>query len=173
MNRVPYFGLLAIALAAIGIGMWLFPGISVQLDTLVIALVGVIILMVGYHRYMQARRSERVQAAVGDVEERPPIHTPGDTLDRGWDDYRFEAVATSTVALNMNCTEEEALELLASGEWTDDPVAASYFSRTKPPIRRIPFLEDLLSDRPKRDPRHQAAIELARLADIDGRDENT
>lgn len=138
MNRLLYFGVLTIALAGFGIAMWLFPDLTLQFDTAFIAVIGVIILAIGYHRYIRARGSERDQTDVANVEERPPVRTPGDILDESWDEYRFEEVATAVIAAKEGCTHEEAFERLSSGDWTDDRLASSYFGATgpTPPIRR-------------------------------------
>lgn len=124
------FGLLAIVLAAVGLAMAAAPGLALEVGALAIALLGFVFLAVGYERYLQAKRTERERTEVSEVEERPPMVTPGDALDATWDEYRFEAIAAAVVADAYGCGREEADRLLATGDWTDNQYAAAYFDET-------------------------------------------
>ncbi len=133
MRRPFLYSLVAIALAAIAFVVSLGIGLPFEMRAAIIALVGVGVLVIGYIRYLSAKRTERTFASVGVVEDLPPIITPGDDLDQRWDEYRFEAIVIGVVADANGCTEEEAINQLRDGSWTDDPIAAAYFSRQPPP----------------------------------------
>ena len=142
MSRRSAVGLVVLLLAAVGFTMAAVPSLALEIGTLAIAVVGVVTLLAGYERYQRVKRVERVQTAVGDVEDRPPVVTPGDRLDRRRDEYRIEALAAAVIAYHHGCSRQEALDLLETGEWTDDEVAAYYFDETgrTPPRRALRWM---------------------------------
>lgn len=169
MSRTSAFGLLALLLAASAAALVLVPGLALEVDTLLLAGVGAIVLAVGYERYLQAKRTERSTFDVEDVDHRPPILTPGDTLDDRWDDYRFEAIAATVLVSARGCTRAEADDLLETGAWTDDPVAAAYFSEVveAPRQRTRPWLPLGLRRADRTTQRVHAVAALADLAGVD------
>lgn len=172
MNRLVYFGILSLVSAAIGTAMWLYPEVSVRLDTTVIALSGLVILLVGLHRYLLVRGTAKQQTDVANIEERPPTPTPGASLDEQWDEYRFESIAAAVVANERGCSRNEALTLLAEGTWTDDPIAASYFAEGDPgepsPLARLGLR---VGAQGQRKARRRAVFDLAERMGIQPREE--
>ncbi|MFW6376714.1 MAG: DUF7269 family protein, partial [archaeon] len=83
--------------------------------------------------------------------------------------YRqLRSVAIETIRQRMNCSEDEAADLLEAGTWTDDPNAAAFFGADEAPQTRS-LLDTLrgigqVETRFQRDFRH-AAYALCRLAE--------
>lgn len=137
MSWLRTFGYIAIVLAGLGLIMAVQPSLAVDVGAIAIAVTGVVILVVAYERYQRAKRTDRDQAELDAVEERTPLVTPGDRLDERWDEYRFEAAAAGTIAADRGISTADAINLLKTGEWTDDHLAAAYFSPTAVPRSRV------------------------------------
>ncbi len=120
----------AILSAAIGVMMVVDPGMAaiIRGDTFALALVGLVMVILGYVRYRRAKANERSRYEPDTLEEYPPIATPGDTFDKTWEHHRFELAAIRTLVRSTGCSETEAEQMLHDASWTDDPFAAAYFS---------------------------------------------
>lgn len=128
MRAETIYGLLAIVLSGVALAIVFMEGLPLEARIGVLGLVGAVVLIIGYERYLRAKRTDRQSIAVESVEEPPPVTTPGDRFEDGWDTYRFESLAIAAVADSQGCSHERAKQLLKDGEWTDDPYAAAYFS---------------------------------------------
>lgn len=170
MNRALIYGLLTLLFAALAIAMAAMPGVAPSTEVGVLLLVGVLILLGAYERYIRAKNAERETAEVPAVEETSDIQTPGDRFERRWDDYRFESMAVAVVAKREGCSVDQAQSLLDRGVWTDDPYAAAYFGDatvSDPPP--MPGVVPFLTRQPTREELRQRTIEeLARMAGVRG-----
>lgn len=128
MRPETIYGLLAIVLSGVTLAIVFMEGLPLEARIGVLGLVGAVVLLISYERYLRAKRTERQSIGVEGVEESPPVTTPGDRFEDGWDAYRFESLAIAAVADSQGCTQEHAKQLLKDGDWTDDPYAAAYFS---------------------------------------------
>ena len=148
--------LVAVGVAAVAVGLVaaVDRGVASALDpsTTVVTLIGALGVVQGV-RYANARRDrERRAAAPGDPERRAPATVPGAALDERVDRAtgsalrghrarrelrgRTRELAVAAVARDRNVPTEAAVDLVESGEWTDDATAAAFLSRGAPyPVR--------------------------------------
>lgn len=136
-----------LALAA-GVAVVVDPGLAAIVDaqrTLVYA-VGAITALFALGAIQRRRRATIEQAETPDPEDRATLRSPGDDVDAalrtgnvgprtraapGGDSLRdrVRTVAVARLVDRENCTPEAAESMLEAGTWTDDPLAAAYFSQ--------------------------------------------
>lgn len=165
-------GLIVAALVALVAGTYVLaqPGIvsDFTADTLVIYLVGAGMILLGFVRTVRGRHRRRQAVDLGDPESLVEYPTPGDSLDRAWDDFRFRTVAKQVIQRSRGCSEEEAATLLETGQWTDDPVASAYFRSQAPlPEARDPERARKLIAAASRERRRRALEALADMVRFD------
>ncbi|WP_323191786.1 DUF308 domain-containing protein [Halostella sp. PRR32] len=106
-----------------------------------VTIVGAIALLQGFRAVQLRRRKEVVEFETPDPETRPTLPTPGDELGhnlRSHDrrhsdrqkriDERLETAAIEGIVYAQDCSEDEARDALERGTWTDDPIAAAFFT---------------------------------------------
>jgi hypothetical protein len=147
-----------------------------------VTLVGVIALLQGYRVVRLRRRKQVTEFETPDPETRPTLPTPGDDLGqnfgtrgRNWSarreriSDRLETAAVEGITYAEDCSEAEAREALENGTWTDDPIAAAFFTddipRSVPVLTRVKHTLSLRS-RYDRQARH-AAHAIADLYGVD------
>ena len=142
--------LVAVGVAAIAVGFVaaVDRGVAAAVDpsAVMVTLVGALGVLQGV-RYANGRRNrQRHAASPGEPERRRPATVPGAALDeriarategvrsgrraRREVSDRIRALAVATVARARSVPAETAAELVESGEWTDDPTAAAFLSRS-------------------------------------------
>jgi hypothetical protein len=177
---------LGIAVAVAGIAIVVDPGLAglVPSSRLFVIVAGVFILFQGVRVTRARRRTEFPEASLR-------VPTPGEEHDeslertqvasfkdtRGQtsaqdDAYQLlRSVAIETITQRRGCSEEEAIEILEAGTWTDDPHAAAFFGADRDrgmvsvldALRRVGQAETKF----QREFRH-AAYALQRLAEGEG-----
>lgn len=162
MNRRTVYVAAALVTGAIAGAMLVDPGLAGAMGghTIILIVLGLVMLFVGYGRYHLARKRERPVTTMEDPERRPPMVTPGATLDERWDEYRLTALAIAVLRRTRGCREAKAKQLLNSGAWTDDAEAAAYFSTEVAAPRGL--LDRLRPRRRRRRQRERAVDQLAR-----------
>lgn len=136
----------ATLLALLALAMVVYPPLAryIPANGVLIFLAGLAFLYLGLKTARERYRSEVELAEVGDPETTPDLPTPGDDFDdrlaemRGFANYarqhreevreRLSAAALDAVQRRRGCSREAAEGVLASGEWTDDPYAAGFFT---------------------------------------------
>jgi len=112
-----------------------------------LVLVGAAILLQGLRVVNRRRTEPPEELETPDTELQLELPTPGDDVDA---DLRFLAeerrydrerrrrtrtrlreAAVEAVARRRGCSTEEAREIVERGEWTDDPLAASFFTTVR------------------------------------------
>lgn len=141
-------------------------------ETLLVV-VGVLAVVQGVRVTMQRRRHAPRQATTPDPETLQDLPVPGDDLDetlatvrrrpprslgpraakslrrrRERIRSRIEAAAVETVVRQHGCTRERARLALETGEWTDDPYAAAFFTGELTGVGRGEWLRRRLSSEP-------------------------
>jgi hypothetical protein len=184
---------LGIAVAVAGIAIVVDPGLAglVPSSRLFVIVAGVFILFQGVRVTRARRRTEFPEAETPDFEASLRVPTPGEEHDeslertqvasfkdtRGQtsaqdDAYQLlRSVAIETITQRRGCSEEEAIEILEAGTWTDDPHAAAFFGADRDrgmvsvldALRRVGQAETKF----QREFRH-AAYALQRLAEGEG-----
>jgi hypothetical protein len=147
-----------------------------------VTLVGVLALLQGYRVVRLRRRNEVAEFETPDPETRPTLPTPGDDLGRNLRARgrhrtarrerigdRLETAAIEGITYAEDCSVEAAHEALEHGTWTDDPIAAAFFTDGVP--RSVPVLTRIrhtlsLRARFDRQARH-AAHAIADLYGVD------
>ncbi|WP_440010607.1 DUF7269 family protein [Halomicrococcus sp. SG-WS-1] len=116
---------------------------AVANDYVLVAAIAVVGLVVATAALVTGRASNVEQAAMPTPEEPTSVPPPGREFDAALDSWRFrlplvgrrrraavrerlEATAVATVSRERNCSREVARKLVATGEWTDDPLVAAY-----------------------------------------------
>lgn len=136
----------AILAAAVGLALAVDPGLLAEPDVgeWAVALLGAVALAYALDPLYRRHRHER-RVATGPEPETPPTpKTPGDGVDdlvtaaasgdpradgrRRKLRVRLHEAAVAAVERRENCETDSAREMIESGAWTDDPVAASYFA---------------------------------------------
>ena len=142
-----------IGLAAAGLGLAIVAGVPIRLfsmQEIFITLVGLLALFQG-GRYASDRFGVEPRATqTGDPELRNQVPVPGDDADASLglpreltdsgsfrrEDVRnrFRSVAVETMVARRICNRKEAESRIASGEWTDDPIASRFLADDSDPI---------------------------------------
>ncbi|MFB6151121.1 MAG: hypothetical protein ABEJ40_04880 [Haloarculaceae archaeon] len=178
---------LGVALAVVGLAAVAVPSLAtgIPADDTVVFAVG-LLLVLGGLRQVQRRRSTTFDyAEAPDVERVVELPTPGDELDRRFEQFSalqyrksdrervrssVADLAAETLQRRFGYSESEAEEALRRGTWTDDPFAASFFSRQPPDVGAVGQAREILQNRSAYAHRaHAAASELHRIAVGDGR----
>ncbi|SNR40140.1 DUF7269 family protein [Halorubrum vacuolatum] len=128
---------------------------TIAFSTVAVTLVGAFAVVQGLRYANARRRAERRSLDPGEPERRVQAVVPGTEFDSdltraiGTSPRRYglrkrlrervRAVAITATARERNCSTARAADLVATGEWTDDPVAAAFLSpeRTAPIGHRI------------------------------------
>lgn len=153
--------LLAAGVVAVVLGLALVavPGLAggVAVSRILVYVIGVIALLVALARIQRRRKSERTQTTTPEPETPTGLPRPGSDVDtrirnlrrltgggrveseRQELDARLEELAVRVVARREDLTREEARSRLVDGSWTDDPLAAAYFSEDVELTRRQRF----------------------------------
>jgi len=172
-----------VVLALVGLVALAVPSVTTTLptDETVVSILGGVLLL-GAAREIQRRRDASFEyAETSDTEVTVELPTPGDDFDRRLetitvtrynqlqrqsirDDVREVAVAT--LQRRERCTEDEAQVMLDEGTWTDDPFAASFFTRRPPKTSARNRIRELFSSTPPFQRRAVSAVrEVHRLAE--------
>lgn len=181
---------IGIAVAVAGIAMVVDPALASYVPTtqVFVLVAGVLILFQGVRIVRGRRRTEFSEAETPDLEASLRVPTPGDDIDETLESvkvvtfkdtmgrsmsqnevYRdLRSVAIETISQRMNCSEDEAVEMLHEGTWTDDQNAVAFFGADKNP-EQVSLLDTLrgignVETSFQRDYRH-AAYALCRLAE--------
>lgn len=142
-NRVALVG--GVVAGVAGIALAAAPSLlALPVGEAAVGLLGVVALVYALMPLADRRGSERRQADAPTPEEVPTVDAPGDDVDRllavaGTTGprtadrrhrlrERLTRAAVRSIRRHEDCSVETARETLATGEWTDDPVAASYFT---------------------------------------------
>lgn len=171
------------AVALVGLVALVVPSVTTSLptDDTVVTILAVVLLLGAVREIHRRRQTTFDYTETSDTELTLELPTPGDELDRDLSRVtvtRFNqvqrqhirdeirAVAVETIERRERCSEEVAESMLQDGTWTDDPFAASFFTRRPPRITRRKRLRELLSSTPPFKRRAVAAIEAVhRLAE--------
>jgi hypothetical protein len=121
--------------------------------------VGLLALVQGVRYALDRRATERRWTSLGEPERRYRPPTPGDDFDRRTNVSRLpvaslrrirtrlrEAAVASMVAQGV--TPDDADDRIAQGEWTDDPVAASFLQVGSTPVPLRDRIRALVDGRP-------------------------
>lgn len=135
---------LGAAVAALGVLVLVVPGLAgaVFAREFHLSLVGLLALVQGGRVLREGWRTDLDRAETGDPELVEGVPTPGDDFDdalatagrvhvlegRGEVEERLERAAREVLQRRRECAPEEARRRLAEGDWTDDPLAASFFA---------------------------------------------
>lgn len=142
---------LGAAVAVLGLAALAWPGLATPLPAseTVVVIVGGLLVLGAVSQFQRRRHAEIERADTPDVEASIDLPTPGDEFDRRLNalpamrharserEHLRDAVgdaAVETIRRRERCSREEAAAILREGDWTDDPVAASFFTRR--PARR-------------------------------------
>lgn len=138
---------IAIVTLATGVGLMFTPDVATQVPgSMIVAEVAALLSVVLGAWLVRTRyNTETRDASIPDVERRMTYPTPGEEVDRllyrmlnlreGLIEYRQEIeervgdIARAILMTRFECSSEQAVEMLREGSWTDDPQAASFFSR--------------------------------------------
>jgi len=135
---------LGAVLAVAGLAVFLVPSLggAAAVGQFYVGAVGVIALLQGGRYARDAWRSPLVGADTGDPELVSGVPTPGDDFDealaatfevhslegRKEVEERLDPVARAVLERRRDWSAAEAERRLAAGDWTDDPLAAAFFS---------------------------------------------
>ncbi len=157
-----------------------------------LAVLGVLALLQAGRVVIDRRGASRDRVETPDPETEQDLPTPGDDLDatlaavrrrtptvsrraersrrrrRETVRERIESAAVETIVRQHGCTRESARRALSTGEWTDDPDAAAFFTGDPEGVGRRGRLRRALAPEPpySRRARH-AADAVAALADAE------
>ncbi|NHN47772.1 hypothetical protein G9464_09205 [Halostella sp. JP-L12] len=177
---------IGVAAAAVGFAFLLAPEFAGYIDTSegLLVVVGVVALLQGLRVVSRRRRSRVTEFDTPDPETRQSLPTPGDDFDddlavrrgRHWAarrervSKRLEAAAVEAITYAEDCSEAAAREALGAGTWTDDPVAAAFFSDSLPASASLwTRIRETVSLRPRFDRRaKRAAHAVADLYEVSG-----
>ncbi|WP_433633867.1 DUF7269 family protein [Halomicrococcus sp. NG-SE-24] len=156
MSDRPLLTAAGVLAAAWGIAALFAPQLAavVSTDYLFVRLVGVLALLQGVRVVQERRRGSIDQAETGDPETTVSVPTPGGEFDEslrrvhdGARKSRFksrkrirkrlESAVVDAIVQREGCSSDEAREVVKSGEWTDDPYAASFVGGPDPPRRPL------------------------------------
>lgn len=170
MTRRRLLAGIGLVLAAFGVVLAIAPALSAAISAhvIVMLLVGALMAILGYMRYRRASQRDRPDFDMDDPEERPPVLTPGANLDAHWDRYRTLTLAVTVLQAAHGCSAVRARELLATGEWTENPIAAEYFQEmdTDPPARTYGVMDEFFQQSSQSGRQREAALlELYRMTD--------
>ncbi|WP_267642766.1 DUF7269 family protein [Haloarchaeobius amylolyticus] len=136
---------LGVAIAGVAFALVLFPQVAagMSMGEAILVVLGVLALVQGVRIGASRLRTRYVQAETPDPEQSQELPTPGDEFDdllreaggdrRRMDSReqvatRLERAAIATIARTQSCSLSEARRRVESGEWTDDPYAAAFFT---------------------------------------------
>ena len=125
---------------------------SVGADDALLTMLGLLALLLAVRAIQQRRRAERVVGEPPTPEIGLQSAVPGDEIDedigrlargsrrrtiggRREIHDRIGELAISVLMRRERCSRDEAIDLLETGEWTDDPIAASFLGTVRPPYR--------------------------------------
>lgn len=146
MTRRPVAMALGVAVAAVGLAAVVQPSLLGRLPAAdpLVGVLGLVALAFALATAGGSRRVQRRQAPDPEPEALPTVAPPGDDLDRllaaadsggaRGDDRRHRLrrqlrdAAVRAVQRREGCDVETARAAVEEGTWTDDPVAASYFT---------------------------------------------
>lgn len=137
---------LGLVLALAGLAMFFVPSLAaaVPLNEPGIWFVAAAIAVYGLYALNDRYTSEVTVAETDDPESAIELTSPGDDFDARLAEIarghrasanrdavreRLESAAVETIARHYGCSRDRAIELLDTGEWTDDPLAAVFFTR--------------------------------------------
>jgi len=135
---------IGVILAIAGLAVFLVPSLggAAAVGQFYVGAVGAIALLQGGRYARDAWRSPLVGADIGDPELVSGVPTPGDDFDealaatfevhsldgRKEVEARLDPVARAVLERRRDWSAAEAERRLAAGDWTDDPLAAAFFS---------------------------------------------
>ncbi len=115
----------------------------VSVHTVLLGLLGFLLLVFGFARFQRAKSVARFEQTTDTPERVIQVDVPGDDIDRQLASFdrpkkeyeitlltledRLRRATNDVIRRERACSEEQADQLLISGEWTEDPVAAGYF----------------------------------------------
>lgn len=106
-------------------------------DDVFLYLLGFGMIFLGFIRAYRGRHRHRQAFDPGDPEALGDVAPLGTGLDAAWDDFRFETIAIQIITRTEGCSDAEARRQLEAGTWTDDAVAAAYFTAEGLPEREL------------------------------------
>jgi hypothetical protein len=145
MNSDTVLSVVGIALVGVGFAMMVVPGLAgvFQTNELYVTLIGIGFALQTARIANSRRRNPYEQAETADPEIAQDLPTPGEEFDellaeaganrknkrqRETVRERLEAAAVAVIVRRDGVSREAALEQLETGEWTDDPYAAAFFT---------------------------------------------
>jgi uncharacterized repeat protein (TIGR01451 family) len=155
-----------VLLAAVGAVLLVTTDLAALLpaNDVLVAVVGGVAALAGVVLLRRRRGADRVAGETGDPELPVPAPAPGDRFDRQLDRVdrlgsapvrtrqrirrRLHDAAVAAVRRRRRVSEGAARELVAAGEWTDDPHAAVFVGDGAPPpslVERVPAVVSLQS----------------------------
>ncbi len=181
-----------VASAVGGVVLVARPGLATFGERSLLVGLGVLALVQGGRVALDRRGASQEVAETPDPETEQDLPVPGDDLDealsavrrrtatvsrgakrsrrqrRATVRERIETAALDTIVRQYGCTRERARRALETGEWTDDPDAAAFFTGDLDGVGPRGRLRRMLASEPpfSRRARH-AADAVARLADAD------
>lgn len=183
--------LLIVSAGAIAIGGLVLaqPALAehVSVHNILLGILGVGMILLGLARLQRARSVSRPERRTGTPERIIQVASPGGEVDtqmasfdrprkeyevtlNALDDRLFRA-ATQVIKRERACGDEEAAKAIRTGDWTDDPVAAGYFSTETheviPTDWRERFRLEVAPDRVRRDRLARTMVALAEEAGIE------
>ncbi|WP_435360524.1 DUF7269 family protein [Haloarchaeobius sp. DFWS5] len=137
--------IVGVAVAALAFTLVAFPGIAADMSAseTILVFVGAIALLQGVRIGSSRLKTPYEQVETPDPERSQELPTPGDDLDellraagssrraaesRASVSERLEKVTVTTIARTQGCSLAEARRRIDTGEWTDDPYAAAFFT---------------------------------------------
>ncbi len=165
MNRSTLAGL-GVLVAACGIGLLLVPGLAASLATGTSVLYAMALVSFLYGLSVADDRA-RAEVEGHDLEERetvqelPPVGTEFREemeLVRARSSFEsqqlhqsitedLQRIAVEVVSRREGCSERRARELLERGAWTDDPIAAEFFSKSGLRMSTAELLSEMVGRR--------------------------
>lgn len=148
---------LGVVVAVIGLFAFVDPTLAgaIFANEFYVSVIGLIALLQAGRVVRDARRSPVDYAETGDPELVEGVPTPGDGFDEALEsthdvhsfqgmgevEDRLEQIGPAVLERRLDCSPAEANERLEAGSWTDDPLAAAFFSDEA--SDRIPLLTRL------------------------------
>lgn len=132
-----------VGLLVIGIVALVVPGfLALNIGRAVVVLLGTVALLQAFGAVQKRRNTEPQQAATPTPEFRIPVQTPGQSMNEAFGqfigkphpNYRYstaeglKAAVVAVLTRYRDITESEARKRIERGSWTDDPVAAAFFT---------------------------------------------